>query len=231
MFFYAIMIIICACQNFLLAEPTVVSLGSDCQVAINLRLNQLRKEAYPFDWTITENFDSVVDSIEDNFAHWLDPSHLEYKGKQIYNTYYDISFVHDFPIVGKPGVSPEGDQQGFGLIVSNFMQYLPAAQEKFQRRITRFQTLLHSSTPVVFVRAYASPKAAKRFITLMKSRYPQLPFLLVVMCRECLLKAPWNIENVRNFYASDEKGNEFNWWWSHSTWKKAFIKVGLIKKK
>lgn len=211
------------------AKPIVISLGSDCHVAERLNHYQLRDAAYPFDWVILEDFDSVTDVIEDYFQHWLDPNFLEYRGKQIFNKYYCLSFVHDFPIVGCPTlISSEGDHSSFGIIDPNFIKFIPQAAEKFERRISRFFSVLSSNNPVIFIRANATFHSAQRFVKLIKTKYPNLPFLLVVVCPPKLIDNTWNIENVKNFYALDSS-ERFGWWWGDKTWNYVLKEIKLIK--
>lgn len=211
----------------LLPQPLVISLGSDCQVTAEIREAKLREAAFPFDWVVTEDFESVIQALEDDFKHWLDPAYLEYKNNQILNTYYGISFVHDFPIIGSPHMSDEADHTGFGLIDPNFLNYLSPAAEKFKRRFDRLSAALNSNHPIIFIRANASPSSARHFVSMMKQKYPTLPFTLVVVSPSKLLNFDWNIEGVRNFYALDPSGS-YSWWWGPKTWQMVFKELSLF---
>jgi hypothetical protein len=220
-------LLLCFSNTIIEADLTIISLGSDCQVADNLKAFHLRKEAYPFDWIVTEDFESVIDAIQDDFAHWLDPNYLEYRGTNIYNKCYNLAFVHDFPIAGH-SEHADGDYMAFGQIDSNYLTFLPSATDKFNRRVQRLYQLFITNSPIIFVRAHANRKSAERFVSVIKGKYPNLPFVLLVVTRAGLLNPPWNLPHVVNVYVSDEGGQLFPWWWSRATWYSILKQYNLL---
>lgn len=212
---------------FLNQNPLVVSLGGDCQVALNLRTNGVRGLAYPFDWINSPEFESIIAIIEDDFKYWLEPSFLEHSGNKILNRYYNIKFAHDFPTSADlSNLSAEGFE-GVCRIVDDFYNYLPLAEEKYNRRIKRFRELLESSSPIIFIRAYATPNSASQFVDLIKSKYPNLKFLLVILNDSDEYNFDWKIENVKFIYCKKDRHSSKKWW-DEKVWKKVLLKLGLL---
>lgn len=53
-------------------SPLFVSLGSHCEPAVQLRENQLRKVAFPFDWMETINHEGFLKILDEDFSFFLD---------------------------------------------------------------------------------------------------------------------------------------------------------------
>jgi hypothetical protein len=112
-----------------------VSLGSTCEISHILKNNQLRKQAFPFDWITTIDSEKFIKLIQEDFKYFLDRKYLISTGKDpfpLLNTYYNIEFLHD-------GVF---NNELFDINMQKF-------QEKYMRRINRFRDL---SGKVVFLR-------------------------------------------------------------------------------
>jgi hypothetical protein len=77
----------------------VCSLGSLCHTAQIMKINNLKKCSYPFDW-IFFTYNNVIDSIEDDFTKFLDKSQYIDKSydKCGHLTYGDIMFNHHNPL-------------------------------------------------------------------------------------------------------------------------------------
>jgi hypothetical protein len=110
----------------------IVSLGSGCQVAHQLRVNKRRKEAFPFDWVVSDDIKKVAELIENRFSDYLDSSKLSIRQNvdnperiRVRNLEYNIYFMHDFHNL------------------ATFDSDLVAVQEKYQKRIRRFYHLLN----------------------------------------------------------------------------------------
>ena len=89
-----------------------IPLGFDCNCSAKLRDNNLRKNAYPFDWNIV-TYSSIYNIINNNFVDLFNKEYLIYSNKKIYHKYdndidnfkvlipvfnikYNILFIHDF---------------------------------------------------------------------------------------------------------------------------------------
>jgi hypothetical protein len=91
---------------------TYIPIGFDCTVSANLKNLNLRNASYPFDWNIIK-YDGIYDLINDNFLDLFNKKYLVYGNKSyfhkydndennyknlipVFNTKYNILFVHDF---------------------------------------------------------------------------------------------------------------------------------------
>lgn len=207
--------------NFLLLSQSIysethyVGLGRDCQVACMLKVNKIRKEAFPLDWLVSKNFDKVCLAFEDDFINFLNPSYLEYKVNYIYNSHYEFAYNHFFPLKGKRAT---GEVCQAGVLDENFLDHLPIVESVQNRRINRLQTLLNSNDKVIFIRCHGKPEDATNFVYLIKNKYPNLDFLLVIIHENENYNFEWEIPNAINFYVTKKSGRG-DWWhideWNH----------------
>jgi hypothetical protein len=119
----------------------------DCSGANHLRDNNLRENAYPFDWNI-KTLDSIYLLIKNNFQDLFKKEYLMYGNNTffnkydnnkhsvaslipVYNTHYKILFVHDF-----------SDTSEENLI---------KIKDKYIKRIDRFNTTVQSNQEISFV--------------------------------------------------------------------------------
>ena len=118
----------------------IISLGSFCSVAMELEKIGLRSASYPFDWLISESFESVIGLIKSNFDSFLDPCDISVENKPhvYYKESLKIHFHHDF------NASDALDVQ------------IPQVEKKYQRRIRRFYSDI--CKPTLFVRYCIRPE-------------------------------------------------------------------------
>ena len=76
----------------------VISLGTNCEIAFNLRRHFGIERAYPFDWWFTP-LDAVASVLASRFAVDIDRDNLQAVGggRSILNRKYRILHHHDFP--------------------------------------------------------------------------------------------------------------------------------------
>lgn len=194
-------------------RPHYVSLGRDCQPASAFIGFQLREASFPLDWVASPNFEGVIEAFRDDFKYFLDPNYLQYFPHGILNTYYNFGFNHFFP--AKDGVVPE-----------NFLDYLPEVRATQNRRIQRVKDLLTSNEVIVFIRTHIEPIQAAHFVALLRTKYPQLRFLLAVVHERADLIGNWHLDRVVNFYASQRSGAGD--WWSPGEWGAIFGQINQI---
>ncbi|WP_244864374.1 DUF1796 family putative cysteine peptidase [Paenibacillus sp. J23TS9] len=153
------------------AFDVIFSLGHSCQVASQLRRNQLRKAAGPLDWFNFASTEAVCKVLRGRFQGFMELEHLEVYGKSK-NCYYVrdlqtscLSF-HDFN--NAPDQPPLYDYAWF--------------KEKLARRITRFVSYLSSDAEVLLIRTISNPADALRFYHAITDAYanPNLHFLFVI---------------------------------------------------
>lgn len=228
-------------------KPTVVSLGPNCQVAHALRYFGIRQQAFPFDWVLAFDIEAATQAIDNHFWSWLDPQFLLYDPAYIINQAYNVRFNHDFPPLQTdqhPDIGEDIDFFNNTVLDPNFLAYLPAVTQKYEKRIQRLYNLLQSNQPIMFMCTYASPQMATQFVTMIKSKFPFLNFTLVVVNPSCPNKhsnvnniytykkirvKEWHIPHVKVMYAYDydPQFTSLGWWTLHE-WQGIFTELGLL---
>lgn len=162
-------------------EMIFVSIGSWCNVSLNLRNLGLRKSAYPFDWIASVDCEKLLEIFRTDFRFFLDDAYLFIKDNHIFNSYYNLEFPHDL------FTDPITIHQW-----NNF-------KDKYTRRIQRFKELETHLGKVYFIRsAFGYSNEPTRYfkcsenITIsddyswrlfyaLKERFPALDFTLVIL--------------------------------------------------
>jgi hypothetical protein len=162
-------------------EPLFVSLGSICATAHTHRECGIRKAAFPFDWIISFDGEKLIQLLEEDFLHFLNPDVLKVSGQALLNDYYHLEFLN------------EGDWSDAAYDVKEFSL-------KCQRRINRFRQLANYQGKVFFVRtAYPDSLSdpfriwkikenieityeyAEKLHKTLKKYFPKLDFELIIM--------------------------------------------------
>lgn len=170
--------------------PLFVSLGSHCEVGTMLRINGLRKAAYPFDIVASANNDLVALMLEEDFSNFLQEKNLvrhRVNRAILVDQYYDIEFRHDWI------------DHDFWNNFDSYKNELLEVQAKYQRRINRFRQLDLYEGHIFFIRApfdcvldpsiYWFTKEQKQInydqaLTLrdaLRTRFPNCNFTLVII--------------------------------------------------
>lgn len=231
-------------------SPTIISLGPNCQPAYRLNQCNLRTIAYPFDWIWATDIQVATKAINEDFDKWLDKKFLSYTVGWIYNSYYNVRFNHDFPTELVLNPESKTPKEGSRIHKSNYLDYLPQVQKKYARRINRLKKALNGTDPVIFLSTYTSPIAAYNFVSVIKSKYPNLHFLLVVVNPGVSVGLPfvkenytygdagtsegdWSTENIKVYYSyhlESEDIDHYNMgWWRQEEWANIFNQLGLLK--
>lgn len=204
-------------------DPVVISLGYRCQVALQLRIHNLRKEAFPFDWMITP-FESLYRLLENDFEDFLQPEKLifrkrflyqddwgEFKGSypHIWESKYNLLLRHDFDLL------------------DNFIEQYSVVASKYERRIIRFYNTLNSGKHVYFFRRVITKNQAQVLRDLLVKKFPTLSFTLVAISYYPEAKQDWTIPNVKNFYVPIP--SPYNRSGSNAAWGKVFKQLGLVE--
>lgn len=211
-------------------QVRLINLGNDCEPAWNLSYCSLRKEAFPFDWLQTPEFEGIIKLIQDNFKYFLDPKYLVLDNHAVKNTYYNIKFVHDFPTHKNNTVNEHSEISDMGQILSNFLDFLPIIKKKYERRIERFYNALNSGEKIIFFRTHITPLQAKDFVKLMSDRFEKTNFKLIVVHSNKKYSNNWKIPHVYSFYAIENptKKSLLQSWFDHNLWKEIFFKINII---
>ncbi|MGF7036715.1 hypothetical protein J2T17_007789 [Paenibacillus mucilaginosus] len=121
----------------------VISLGSNCQPAYQLRRLKLRLATYPFDWFYFSNTAEVTKVLQTEFAEFMRLENLEPGRPSRVTTLVRDSRTtcwsyHDFPLPTEPGQDP--------------LYGYPEFRAKLDRRIDRFLRTARSGRRILFIR-------------------------------------------------------------------------------
>ncbi|WP_411553433.1 DUF1796 family putative cysteine peptidase [Paenibacillus lautus] len=160
----------------------VFSLGHNCQVAAQLRRNNLRRTAGPWDWFNFASTREFCKVVRQQFSEFMLRENLDIYGKSV-NCYYVrdkrsscLSF-HDFR--NDPTEQPLYDY--------------PAFRERLDRRIGRFNRCLNSDRKTLLVRIITQKKDAETIDQVIRETYanPNVTLLFVLLGnREQIVNLP-----------------------------------------
>jgi hypothetical protein len=198
------------------AYDEVVSLGSRCQVAIQLEHNGIRHFAYPFDWIVT-HAEGLGSFIVNQGAHFLDRDKVVYVGEYagnppyqfVMDTHYGFESYHDF-------LPPH--------IKGNFEE----VKEKFQRRIKRFFALLNSNKKILFIRTDVTRAEAEYLDNIIHTMYPKLVYTFVALNMTDDFRTDWGHPRIKNFYLEI---NPAVWQGDSVRWKEILSNFTVTKPK
>lgn len=198
------------------AYDEVVSLGSRCQVAIQMENNGVRHLAYPFDWIVT-HAQGLASFIINQGSHFLDIDKVlyveEYAGNPPYyfvrDTHYGFESYHDFLPPHVPG--------NFEMV-----------KEKFQRRIKRFFALLNSNKKILFIRTDVTRKEAEFLDHIIHTLYPRLVYTFVALNTTDDFKTDWGHPRIKNFHLNIDP---LDWQGDFIRWKEILGKFTINKAK
>lgn len=168
----------------------VVSLGAPCQVAEQMNRHNLRVQAFPFDWTVLENVECLINAIENGFEDYFSLENMEVQKRHehtylVFDNKYQVMSVHDFPIV-------EDDDR------EKIFSVYPVFHEKMQRRIKRFYNEIKKSRRTLFIRYHASHEDTIKLQKCLKA-ITNNHFALIVLNEtqsRDLLEEEWYIDNT-----------------------------------
>jgi len=196
-------------------------------------MHNLRCQAFPFDWIITPHFSTVYRVLQDNFSHFLMRNYLIAQADKVIDTYYGITFIHDFPTKLYPNGTPNTDFDITVMpaqVLPNFLNFLPQVKQKFDRRIERLQQILRSTQPVLFIRVHHIGKPeALAFTQFIKSRYPQLNFTLAAIHTDSNTQGDWHIPHVKSFYTNTFIPHDPRRWLLDHEWTRIFKQLHLLQ--
>ena len=112
-----------------------ISLGYNCSTAYNLKENNLRSFASPFDWIITFKMEDILRCIKSNFSGFLEKKFIfqdDVISKWYLNKKYNMLYGHDF-----------GENDRFPIKFIGF-------KRKYKRRIRKFYNSIKK--PTIFYR-------------------------------------------------------------------------------
>lgn len=178
-------------------EPLFISLGSWCDVAINLRDTGMRKAAFPFDWVASVDCEKFLEILSTDFQYFLDDEYLFVRDFHVFNNYYNLEFPHDF-IFSLEELSEVLKEPKDKLKASKNEHTWETFKDKYMRRINRFRDLANYRGRVYFIRSafgYSnhpdryfkcsenisiSDVYARKLFHVLKEYFPQLDFGVII---------------------------------------------------
>jgi hypothetical protein len=171
----------------------------------------MRKVSYPFDWIIS-SYDSIYNGFLDDFERFFTDLTLSDDHTGTYDYYgFDIHHIWHTKETGLAYSEP--------LDNIDWQAMIPQLTESFKRKMARLHAACYSGHSVVFIRRDMIDKdSAARLRDLILAKYPQLPFILMVVSYSKEFEKPWNLEHIRNYSVpyNDVEG-----------WRKIFLQVAL----
>ena len=148
----------------------LISLGSVCEVAYQIKLHTDKDESDYFDWLITP-IAAVVFALERNFEGMFDLNDLEIfaNGEAVHNKKTGIMYLHTFPL--------SEDR----LVLPNFRDLYPDASSKFLHFRRKFLALKDRNDPVTFIRRDVSPEEASLLCETIRRNFSKLKFRLIAV--------------------------------------------------
>ena len=140
-----------------------ISLGKDCSTAAALRGLNLRFEALPFDWVVSNVF-SLEACFKDNFLNYHKQLFFNKTQTRLIDT-YGFQFVHDYPFMDDVSSNEINfiDKLGEGVfgenekcIVEDWMEYYDIVKEKYNRRVERFKNIMLDTKPIIALCRYSN---------------------------------------------------------------------------
>ena len=170
-----------------------LTVGFDCSPASALRGLNLRSEALPFDWVIS-NISSLEKCFKDNFIKYHTNLKLGHSKTRLIDE-YGFMFPHDYPFnIDYPFNTPDFSVDTIGegafgeepqkSIVENWSQFHSIALEKYKRRIERFYSYLQSEDPIIFTCRNYSVKDVKEFGRFLANKFNKQNIFFVIASRE-----------------------------------------------
>lgn len=136
-----------------------ITIGHDCSPAAALRNLNIREEALPFDWVISNIF-SLYKCFETNFVNYHTNLKFNYNKTRLIDE-YGFQFPHDYPLMDNSN-NNVNDIVGEGIIgeeknkhiTDNWKAYYNIVKEKYNRRIERFLKIVRDHKPIIILSRY-----------------------------------------------------------------------------
>jgi hypothetical protein len=135
--------------------------------------------------------------------------------------YYGFEFPHiNLPHINNSDFNSEIEYKDGNLLFASWHNYIATAQKTFQRRLDRFRNVCLGNQKVYFIRSTTTREQGlitqEQAIILrnkIKSKYPNLDFLLIIISNSEEFNIPWNIDGIKNYYGCPPSGLEWKSRW------------------
>lgn len=200
---------------------TIISLGANCTPALYARLCGVRAAAYPFDWCIT-SYGAIYHCLKNNFSDYFKKNNLAAATR--------IDFSHDLlATINAPDIDPLIENTECPWVLDKQLQIIynhdfsdkkkeiidqeyAHQQEKYQRRVARFMSTMHSGKKIYLIRY--QPHIAKNQVFglyhLLKAQFPRTNFMLIIIQNDKdNVKKLGNLKKIKQFYCPRDNENTF----------------------
>lgn len=165
----------------------IISLGINCEPALQLVNYKLRDHAFPLDWVITYHA-SLFKILANDFKNFFQKENLEVQYNAVPGTFqgplsvvdseYATFHMHDF--IGSKSIDEQYDK----------------IKEKYDRRVARFYRALNANKLIYFLRIQTTKEETISLINVINEKFPNLNYVFVAINN-----------NINNIYAIDENWN------------------------
>lgn len=147
----------------------ILSIGSDCGPALNLRFNSMRYFSAPLDWMMDYSLSTVLHLFKDGFNDFFSQYEIDKNDPEgsmgmlrVNDTLNHIVSIHHFP--GNMSID----------------SYYPQFIEKMNSRKDRLEALLHNASGIVLAAERTDPKEdLLSFLRSFSKLYPHLRIRLI----------------------------------------------------
>jgi hypothetical protein len=142
-----------------------ITIGRDCSPAAALRNMEMRPAALPFDWVVS-SADLICKCITENFVGYHTDLTLNVHKTRLIDR-RGFLFPHDYPASGIADISGQIGEGVFGeeagrVILESWPEHYATVKAKYDRRIDRFQAILHDkTTPIIMLCRYTNEEALR----------------------------------------------------------------------
>jgi hypothetical protein len=151
-----------------------IPIGVDCGMALFFKNYNLRKQSFPFDWTVSYN--GVSKCIEDDFKFFTEPLNEKI------NT-YDIYFHHDF----EENETFNKDKEKYYRRYQRLINILETSNEEviFCRKGHAFHH--HNEHDGKYSNITNDIDDAEKLNSVLLNKYPQLKYkiIIILVCGQC----------------------------------------------
>jgi len=189
-------------SGWLHQEKIAISLGSNCTIAMQLNMAQLRHKACIFDWCLS-SVAAIIHCIDNDFKDFFNIENCQLvEPMSVLDTLYNITIKHDFPFQIEMG----GSRPGIPSKDVVYEQY-NQTYNKLMRRIERFRKLKMYQGKLYFIRWGNTTKkeAVALFKTLYK-KFKKQDFTLIVIGSSKDYRNPWRFTQIKNFFIPNTDG-------------------------
>ncbi|MDF1995951.1 DUF1796 family putative cysteine peptidase [Peribacillus frigoritolerans] len=205
-------------DNIMQPYDTIISLGSTCQTAYQIKRKNLRNFSGPIDWMISPYLSDVNRLLKMRFKNFMDFNNLTLQGKLSNITYivkdnlYNIESYHDFPIL---------------LNSENYLSTYSIFKSKLCRRINTFYKMCKNCDSILFVRIGANYDEVVELISILKKIVKKEFTILIInfSTNPEVMEQNWGIDNVSSVEIQDTFPTR--WQGCDTSWDKIFKGISL----